>query len=105
MGEIAARYSDYFIITSDNPRSEDPGAIISEVEQGVKNTYPGGGNYDKIIDRKEAIAKAIEAAQENDLIVIAGKGHETYQILRDGMVPFDDREVATACIRKRLEHG
>jgi UDP-N-acetylmuramoyl-L-alanyl-D-glutamate--2,6-diaminopimelate ligase len=105
MGEIAARYSDYFIITSDNPRSEDPAAIISEVEQGVKKTYPGGGNYDRMIDRKEAIAKAIEVAQENDLIVIAGKGHETYQILREGAVPFDDREVATTCIRKRLEDG
>jgi len=105
MGEIASRYSDYFIITSDNPRSEDPAAIISEIEQGVKKAYSDKGNYDKIIDREEAIGKAIEAAQGHDLIVIAGKGHETYQILREGAISFDDREVAVTCIRKRLKDG
>jgi UDP-N-acetylmuramoyl-L-alanyl-D-glutamate--2,6-diaminopimelate ligase len=105
MGEIAARYSDYFIITSDNPRSEDAEAIISEIEQGVKKACLGRGKYDRMVDRREAIAKAIEAAQENDLIVIAGKGHETYQILREGPIAFDDREVATTCIRKRLKDG
>jgi UDP-N-acetylmuramoyl-L-alanyl-D-glutamate--2,6-diaminopimelate ligase len=104
MGQIAARYSDYFIITSDNPRSEDPAAILSEIEEGLKKAYPGKGNYDKIIDRSEAIARAIEAARDEDLVVVAGKGHETYQILRDSVIPFDDREVVRACILRRLRH-
>jgi UDP-N-acetylmuramoyl-L-alanyl-D-glutamate--2,6-diaminopimelate ligase len=102
MGEVAARYSEYFIITSDNPRSEDPATIISEIEEGVKKAYPGKDNYDKIIDRQEAVAKAIQMAQDEDLVVISGKGHEAYQILKEGRVPFDDREVAGACIRKKL---
>ena len=99
MGEIASRYSDYFIITSDNPRSEDPAAIISEIEQGVKKAYSDKGNYDKIIDREEAIGKAIEAAQGHDLIVIAGKGHETYQIIGEVKRHFDDCEVAAEVLR------
>jgi len=101
MGEVAAKYSDYFIITSDNPRSEDPWSIISEIEQGVERAYPGKGKYDKIMDRREAISKAIEIAQEKDLVIVAGKGHESCQILRDRSIPFDDREVATACILSR----
>jgi UDP-N-acetylmuramoyl-L-alanyl-D-glutamate--2,6-diaminopimelate ligase len=105
MGEIAARYSDYFIITSDNPRSEEPAAILCEIEQGAKKAYSGQVNYDKILDRREAIAKAVEAAQEKDLIVVAGKGHETCQILREGSVPFDDREVLRTCILQRLKDG
>ncbi|MDH7499602.1 MAG: UDP-N-acetylmuramoyl-L-alanyl-D-glutamate--2,6-diaminopimelate ligase [candidate division NC10 bacterium] len=103
MGEVAAKYSDYFLITSDNPRSEDPSAILSEIEQGVQRAYPGKGKYDKMIDRREAIARAIEMAEEEDLVILAGKGHEAYQILKDRRIPFDDREVARACLLKRRE--
>lgn len=103
MGEVAARCSDYFIITSDNPRSEDPEKIVAEIEQGVRKTYPGRDDYDKITDRREAIEKAIYLARENDLVMIAGKGHETYQILGEGVIPFDDREVVKICIEKRLK--
>jgi UDP-N-acetylmuramoyl-L-alanyl-D-glutamate--2,6-diaminopimelate ligase len=102
MGEVAAKYSDYFIITSDNPRSEDPLAIISEIEAGVKKAYPGRDNYVKMEDRKEAIAEAIGMAKDEDLIIIAGKGHESYQILREGIIPFDDREVARSLLSKKL---
>ena len=102
MGEVAARCSDYLIITSDNPRSEDPEKIMTEIEQGVRKAYPGGDEYDKIIDRGKAIEKAIYLARENDLVMIAGKGHEAYQILREGAVPFDDKEVVKICIEKRL---
>lgn len=93
MGHVATDLSDYSIITSDNPRSEDPMHIISQILDGVK-----GGKYETIPDRRSAIKKAIEMAQENDIVVIAGKGHEDYQILKDGKIHFDDREVASEFI-------
>lgn len=96
MGEIASRYSDYSIITSDNPRSEDPEAIIDEIEQGMTNK-----NYERIADRKEAIRRAIMMAQKEDVVLIAGKGHEDYQILKDRTIHFDDREMAERFIRER----
>lgn len=99
MGEVAARLSDLVIATSDNPRSEDPQAIISQIEVGLRK---GGAPYLKIPDRKQAIWRAIQEARPGDLVLIAGKGHETYQILKDGVVPFDDREVARAAIRARM---
>lgn len=88
MGKIGADLSDIAIITSDNPRTEDPEQIVEEVLGGVDTE-----NYIKITDRKEAIHKALEIAKENDVIVIAGKGHETYQILNTGKIHFDEREV------------
>lgn len=91
MGRIAGELSDYCIITSDNPRTESPEIILSEVEVGVKET---DCNYSKIIDRKEAIFYAIKNAKENDAIIIAGKGHENYQIFSDKTIHFDDVEVA-----------
>jgi UDP-N-acetylmuramoyl-L-alanyl-D-glutamate--2,6-diaminopimelate ligase len=94
MGEAAARLSDFVIVTSDNPRSEDPLAIIAEIEAGVKKVSGGWERHDTISDRREAIASALARAQPGDLVVIAGKGHETYQILRDRTIPFDDRVVA-----------
>jgi UDP-N-acetylmuramoyl-L-alanyl-D-glutamate--2,6-diaminopimelate ligase len=94
MGEAAARLSDFVIVTSDNPRSEDPLAIIAEIEAGVKKVSGGWERHDIISDRREAIASALARAQPGDLVVIAGKGHETYQILRDRTIPFDDRVVA-----------
>lgn len=89
MGEVAGKYSDIAIITSDNPRTEDPIAITKDVEVGMILTNT---NYEIIIDRKEAIKNAIERAKENDLVIIAGKGHENYQIFKDETIHFDDME-------------
>lgn len=100
MGRIAAELSDLCIITSDNPRSEDPKGIIREIEEGVK---PVTKNYVKIVDRRDAIGYAINTAQAKDIVIIAGKGHETYQVMGDKMIPFDDREIAREMIRRRLK--
>ena len=89
MGRISTELSDFTIITSDNPRSEDPEAIIREIESGVV-----GKNYTKITDRREAIRAALKMAQKGDGVLIAGKGHENYQIIGDKKIHFDDREVA-----------
>jgi UDP-N-acetylmuramoyl-L-alanyl-D-glutamate--2,6-diaminopimelate ligase len=94
MGEVAARLSDRAFVTSDNPRSEEPVAIIKEIEIGVKKGSPDGKTHATIPDRREAIGAALAEARGGDLVVIAGKGHETYQILRDRTIPFDDRVVA-----------
>jgi len=93
MGEIADRHADYAIITSDNPRREDPGAIIDETEKGFRST-----RYEKHVDRTEAIRRAIALAQPRDIVLIAGKGHESYQEFADHTVPFDDIQVARRAI-------
>jgi UDP-N-acetylmuramoyl-L-alanyl-D-glutamate--2,6-diaminopimelate ligase len=93
MGEIADRDADYAIITSDNPRAEDPGAIIDETEKGFRST-----RYEKHVDRTEAIRRAIALAQPRDIVLIAGKGHENYQEFADHTVPFDDIQVARRAI-------
>jgi len=98
MGEVASTLSDFVIITSDNPRSEDPIGIIKEIEKGI--TRVGLNNYRIIPDRREAIGKAIEIAERGDIVVIAGKGHEDYQIIGDRRYPFDDREVAREWIKR-----
>ncbi|HXM32759.1 MAG TPA: UDP-N-acetylmuramoyl-L-alanyl-D-glutamate--2,6-diaminopimelate ligase [Chthoniobacterales bacterium] len=95
MGRVADQNADYSIITSDNPRKEDPDAIIAEVEKGFRS-----GNYEKIADRAKAIGRAVELAQPRDIILIAGKGHEAYQEFADHTVPFDDIQVA----RQALEN-
>ncbi len=100
MGRIAGEYSDLAIITSDNPRTEDPIKIISEIETGVTNS---GGQYLAISDRREAIRKAIAEACANDVVIIAGKGHENYQIIGNEKFHFDDRKVALEALRKREE--
>ncbi len=94
MGEAAARLADCVVLTSDNPRSEEPPAILAEIEAGVKKVSGGWERHVTIPERREAIAAALARAQPGDLVVIAGKGHETYQILRDRTIPFDDRVVA-----------
>ncbi len=94
MGEVAARLADRVYVTSDNPRSEDPLAIIEEIVIGVKKVSPAGKTHVTIPARREAIGAAVAEARGGDLVVIAGKGHETYQILRDRTIPFDDRVVA-----------
>jgi UDP-N-acetylmuramoyl-L-alanyl-D-glutamate--2,6-diaminopimelate ligase len=90
MGEIAGTYSDYCIITSDNPRTEEPATIIDEVEVGIKKTKC---DYIKITDRKEGIEKALSIAEPGDLVLIAGKGHEDYQIIGKVKHHFDDVEI------------
>ncbi|MEI6632046.1 MAG: UDP-N-acetylmuramoyl-L-alanyl-D-glutamate--2,6-diaminopimelate ligase, partial [bacterium] len=94
MGEVVSRLSDYMVITSDNPRSEDPLAIIEEIVKGVKNN-----NYCVIPDRKEAIRKSLLLAKPADIVLVAGKGHEDYQVLRTGKVHFDDREAIRECLK------
>jgi UDP-N-acetylmuramoyl-L-alanyl-D-glutamate--2,6-diaminopimelate ligase len=96
MGMAAAELSDYVVLTSDNPRSEDPLAIMNDASIGV-----GRFNTPSVAepDRERAIKKAIEMAEPGDVVILAGKGHETYQILKDGPIPFDDREVARRVLR------
>ncbi len=102
MGKISAEKSNFTIITSDNPRSEDPLAIMKEIEAGLKEFSPKVP-YLMIPNRKEAIFKAIFMAESGDLVLIAGKGHENYQIFSDKVIHFDDREVAQQAIRERLK--
>ncbi len=88
MGEIAGRLSDYSIITSDNPRTEDPELIVREIEEGMKRT---DGKYTLITDRREAIGYALDIAKKGDVIILAGKGQETYQIIGKEKFDFDER--------------
>lgn len=90
MGEAAGLTADFTVLTSDNPRSEDPVGIILQVEDGVKTT---GARYEVEVDRRRAIARALELAAPGDCVLIAGKGHEDYQIFADRTIHFDDREV------------
>ncbi|HLD35822.1 MAG TPA: UDP-N-acetylmuramoyl-L-alanyl-D-glutamate--2,6-diaminopimelate ligase, partial [Planctomycetota bacterium] len=89
MGKMVSKLSDLFVITSDNPRSEDPLKIIKDIRKGIRRK----GGYYVEPDRHEAIKKALTLARQGDLVLIAGKGHETYQIFKDTVKPFDDREV------------
>jgi len=89
MGRIADQNADFSIITSDNPRKEDPDAIIAEVEKGFRSE-----RREKIVDRAEAITRAISLAQPRDIVLIAGKGHEAYQEFADHTIPFDDIRIA-----------
>jgi UDP-N-acetylmuramoyl-L-alanyl-D-glutamate--2,6-diaminopimelate ligase len=98
MGEEAARLSDLVIATSDNPRSEDPLLILNDIRVGLDRV---GKPYELIVDRREAIMRAIIKAKPRDIILIAGKGHETYQILSTGKIHFDDREVAREALAER----
>ncbi|KAB3538594.1 UDP-N-acetylmuramoyl-L-alanyl-D-glutamate--2,6-diaminopimelate ligase [Alkaliphilus pronyensis] len=97
MGEISGEYSDFTILTSDNPRSEDPNIILSMIEEGIKSTK---GNYIIIEDRKEAIRYAIKEANKGDIVLIAGKGHEITQVIMDKVIVFDDRLVAIEVARE-----
>ena len=99
MGGIAVAACDSVILTSDNPRTEDPAAILGEIEKGM----PAADNYSIIENRRDAIRAAFESAGEGDIVLIAGKGHEAYQIVGDRKMRFDDREEASAALRK-LEH-
>ena len=119
MGAVAGRLSDVIVITSDNPRSEDPMRIIEEVQRGITpdtrrtsaGSGPAGGRDSgqrvlTIVDRREAIAKAIELARPGDLVLVAGKGHEKYQVIGDRVLPFDDVAVAREALgRRRTNSG
>lgn len=99
MGAAVDQHADFAIITSDNPRQEEPDAIIEDIKPGMKQ-----GKYEVVLDRKEAISKAVMLAGPRDIILIAGKGHETYQEFADGTVPFDDVAVAADALEgKRVE--
>ena len=97
MGEISGRIADYTIITSDNPRTEEPEEIVKEIEKGIKKTK---GNYEVIVDRTQAIEKAIKMANKKDIIVLAGKGHEPYQEINGKKFPFDERTIVKDIIEK-----
>ncbi|WP_424768287.1 UDP-N-acetylmuramoyl-L-alanyl-D-glutamate--2,6-diaminopimelate ligase [Paenibacillus sp. sgz302251] len=99
MGGIAARYADHIIITSDNPRRETPELILEDIEAGLIHSGIDPSQYELIVDRKAAIQKAVEMASQGDVVLIAGKGHETYQEINGIKHPFDDRIVAKEAIR------
>jgi UDP-N-acetylmuramoyl-L-alanyl-D-glutamate--2,6-diaminopimelate ligase len=98
MGEAAGSLSDVVILTSDNPRTEDPNQILCRCRDGIQKT---GKPYEKIADRREAIFHAIAQARSNDLVLIAGKGHEDYQIIGREVFHFDDKEVAREALDGR----
>jgi UDP-N-acetylmuramoyl-L-alanyl-D-glutamate--2,6-diaminopimelate ligase len=101
MGEAAGRGSDFVVLTSDNPRSEDPLAIINDATVGLQRC---GAKYTVQPDRKMAIALAIHEAAPGDIVLIAGKGHEKVQVTREGSIPFDDVEVARDILRDAGYH-
>lgn len=98
MGKIAAELSDYCVVTSDNPRSENPSQIIKDILEGMKGVKTP---YTVVENRKEAIEFAINNAQKDDIILLAGKGHETYQILPTGTIHFDEREAVAEILAKQ----
>jgi UDP-N-acetylmuramoyl-L-alanyl-D-glutamate--2,6-diaminopimelate ligase len=108
MGAVASRLSDVIVMTSDNPRSEDPQRIIDEIQRGITpaTRKDAAQQLLTIVDRRAAILKAIEVARPGDLILIAGKGHEKYQVIGDKTLPFDDVAVAKdALARRRTNSG
>ena len=93
MGRVVSELADYAIITSDNPRREDPGDIIAEIKKGIRKD-----NYCVVVERMEAIRKSLSLAKPGDIVLIAGKGHEEYQIFKDRTIHFDDREAVRQCL-------
>jgi UDP-N-acetylmuramoyl-L-alanyl-D-glutamate--2,6-diaminopimelate ligase len=96
MGRIAEQLADVAVVTSDNPRTEDPDRIIDDIEAGMQRD-----NHLRIVDRHEAIARALSMAGADDVILLAGKGHETYQIRGTTSYPFDEREIVNELTRER----
>jgi UDP-N-acetylmuramoyl-L-alanyl-D-glutamate--2,6-diaminopimelate ligase len=99
MGEIAGRLADRVILTSDNPRNESPQTILGQIQLGMGRS---AASVEVEADRTQAIYRAVSLAEAGDTVVIAGKGHETYQILGDRVIDFDDREVSRQALRARL---
>ena len=102
MGRVALELGDFTVITSDNPRTEDPEQIIEDILKGVPAESKKSQDYIVLADRKQAIEYAVDNAHSGDLVLIAGKGHENYQILNSGTIHFDDREIATNAIEQRM---
>lgn len=101
MGKIAGQHSNFCVLTSDNPRSEDPCQILREIEQGIKDT---DCPYTKIVDRKQGILFALQEARPKDIVIIAGKGHENYQEFENNRrVHFDDVEIVEAYLQEETE--
>lgn len=98
MAEVAQQYADYVIITSDNPRTEEPGVILANILSGVDRTKP----YTVIPNRRDAIRFAVESFGRGDLILLAGKGHEKYEITKNGMHPFDEAAIVRDAMRQKL---
>ncbi len=98
MGEVAGRLADFSIVTTDNPRTEKPEDIISEIEEGISKTK---GNYKIVIDRKEAIQTAIDMANKRDIVILAGKGHETYQEINGVKNEFDERKIVKEILKNK----
>jgi UDP-N-acetylmuramoyl-L-alanyl-D-glutamate--2,6-diaminopimelate ligase len=96
MGEIAERLADIAVVTSDNPRTEDPEAIIDDIEKGMPR-----GNHVRITDRREAVHHAIALLEPDDCLLLAGKGHEIYQIIGTDTLPFDEREIVERAMAQR----
>jgi len=100
MGEIAERGADYAIVTSDNPRTEDPDAIIDDIEAGMRLK-----NHERVTDRRGAIERGLEIAEPSDIVLLAGKGHETYQIRGTTSYPFDERAIVQDLVETRKTEG
>ena len=101
MTQAACRYSDIIIMTSDNPRSEEPEDIFHDMRAGLPRPLTAPGTIFEIQDRQEAIEKAIALAKPGDVVFVLGKGHEDYQILADGKIPFSDRDVVDSALKRR----
>lgn len=97
MGATAAKYSDFLVVTSDNPRTEEPDAIIRDILAGLRDT---GTPYEVVENRTQAIRFAMKNARPGDIVLLAGKGHETYQILADGVIHLDEREVVAEALKE-----
>jgi UDP-N-acetylmuramoyl-L-alanyl-D-glutamate--2,6-diaminopimelate ligase len=107
MGAVAGRLSDLILITSDNPRSEDPARIIEEIQRGITpdTRRDSSQRVLTVVDRLEAISTAIELARPGDLVLIAGKGHEKYQVIGTQVLPFDDVAVAREALSRRRSNS
>lgn len=97
MAKLAEKYADYTIVTNDNPRNEDPDRIFAEIKKGFSKDF---NNYEIVADRKKAIEKAIKKAGKDDLVMLLGRGHEKYQVLKNGKIELDDRKVAYQAAEK-----
>ena len=100
MGEVAGRLADYTIVTTDNPRTEKPEAIIDEIEKGISKTK---GKYEIVVNRREAIEKAVKMAGKRDIVILAGKGHETYQEINGEKHPFDERIIVKEILGEKKD--
>ncbi len=100
MAEAVANVADLIVLTSDNPRTEDPERILDDLAEGLLAVGLAEGAYERYADRRAAIRFALETARDGDTVVLAGKGHETYQVLGTEKVPFDERIVVCECLEE-----